>query len=110
MICTQSLYSSWKEEKSLIKSLEELNNVRLQHHIPNLDFDFLTQQNSIILRKVNNSYLTHGLSGDYSKQLELGYQNAGYSGSQHHLNAPILAITKYSTSSDKSLKRLLMVL
>ena len=27
MICTQSLYSQWKEEKLVIKSLEELNNV-----------------------------------------------------------------------------------
>ena len=28
MICTQSLYSTWKEEKLVIKSLEQLNSVR----------------------------------------------------------------------------------
>jgi hypothetical protein len=54
--------------------------------------------------QVNNGF-SPGLTGDFSKHLELGYQNGGFSGSQLHLNAPVVAITKYSPNNSKSLKR-----
>ena len=55
--------------------------------------------------QVGNGY-SSGLTGDFAKHLDLGYQNGGFSGSQLHLNAPVVAITKYSPNNSKSLKRL----
>jgi len=84
MIATQSLYSRWRDQKSVLKSLNSLN-------------------------VTNGTFLPNGIGGEYqAKQIEagLGYQNTAYAYSQPHLST--LAVTKYATNSSiqpKYLKR-----
>jgi len=75
MISTQSLYTRWRDQKSVIKSLQSLN-------------------------VTNGSFVPSGINGEYqAKQLEagFGYQNSAYAYSQPHLST--LAVTKYAPSA-----------
>lgn len=83
MISTQSLYSKWRDQKTVLKSLQSLN---------------VTS---------NGTYLPHGITGEYqAKHIEagFGYQNTAFAHSQPHL-----AVTKYAPSiqshQSKYLKR-----
>jgi len=84
LISTQSLYSRWRDQKSVLKSLSGLN-------------------------VTNDTFLPNGIGGEYqAKQIEagFGYQNTAYAYSQPHLST--LAVTKYAPSSTvqpKYLKR-----
>lgn len=84
MICTQSLYSHWKDQKTVLRSLQELN-------------------------VTNGTFMPQGIGGEYqTKHIEsgLGYQNSAFAHSQPHLNGlTAMAVTKYATPQSKSLKR-----
>ncbi|TRY73361.1 hypothetical protein TCAL_06017 [Tigriopus californicus] len=100
-MCIHSLYCAWKDEKSVLRSLQELN-------------------------VTSGDFHPHGIAGEYQQKLAanstfLGYQNEGFNGSfPSHIHPSgggqhsALAITKYSSSStsanskpsySKSLKR-----
>lgn len=75
MISIQSLYSKWRDQKTVLKSLQSLS-------------------------VTNGSYLPHGIAGEYqTKHIEagFGYQNTAFAHSQPHL-----AVTKYAPSHQQS--------
>ena len=79
-LCVHSLYSYWKDEKSVVRSLQELSQGHNGHHGGLIGSEF---------EKVKSSLPSSS------------YYNAGFhhhhGGSQHHLNSlSSMAITKYS--------------
>jgi hypothetical protein len=88
-LCVHSLYSYWRDEKSVVRSLQELSQTT------NVSSTF-----PLCGGGSGHSGLIAG--GEFEKQpppaqLTSAYFNSGFHGSQHHINtASSMAITKYS--------------
>lgn len=81
MISTQSLYSRWRDQKTVLKSLQGLNVGE------------------------TGGYFADNLTATGNKHFEanFGYQNSAYAYSQPHLST--LSVTKYVSPEEKYLKR-----